>query len=119
MNLEEKMTKKINVALPAPEEKPSMAERMHRAFAPAPPDQDARPSMAERVRKAVGPVKDRTKVDTLTGPGAEDQDQVSQLTLRLPVALHRGLKVRAAQDGTSCTAIVLELIKEYLGTETQ
>ena len=37
-----------------------------------------------------------------------------QLTIRVPPEVHRGLKVRSAEEGRSCAVIVEELVRGYL-----
>ena len=37
-----------------------------------------------------------------------------QLTVRVPVEVHRALKVRAAEDGQSVAVIIEGLVREYL-----
>lgn len=37
-----------------------------------------------------------------------------QLTVRIPVEVHRGLRIRAAEEDRSCAVIIEELIRQYL-----
>lgn len=38
-----------------------------------------------------------------------------QLTIRIPPELHRAIRIRAAEEGRSCAAIVEGLVRQYLG----
>ena len=41
-------------------------------------------------------------------------DGMKQLVARVPVEVHKALKVRAAQEGKSVAVIVEKLVREYL-----
>ena len=41
-------------------------------------------------------------------------DEIKQLTLRIPKHLHREFKVSAAKQGRTMGEVTIELIKEYL-----
>lgn len=62
---------------------------------------------------------DRT-VNHLRRENMEAQDKQTkdkQVTLRLPEDLHRKLKVKVAQEGTTITEILLRLVKKYVESE--
>ena len=59
----------------------------------------------------------RAKADKLQGQGErmkKPKVDMKQLTIRVPVEVHRALKVRAAEEGQSIAVLVEGLIRHYL-----
>ena len=62
------------------------------------------------------PVNLRAKADK-KGEGimkTKLNDGMKQLVARVPVEVHKALKIRAAEDGKSIAVVVEKLIREYL-----
>ena len=62
------------------------------------------------------PVNLRAKADKKGERNMKKQlnDGRKQIIARVPVEIHRALKVRAAQEGKSVAVIVEKLVREYL-----
>lgn len=79
------------------------------------------PEMKELKRMIRAGELDRTRtVDFINQePGTmkenEKQPTDKRITLRLPEDLHRKLKIKVAQEGTTITDVLLDLVQRYVG----